>query len=304
MMSFVLGLTLFGFNLKLVEQNSISAQSFRTSLAGNYAYQVECTPHGVGETPIASFSLFDRSHQLLTSLHAPGVEMMFVSDEGWFVGALNSATKVKLSFYDRGGDIRARTETDAPANYAFSNSGTYFYVSNALGVQAFDADGRVVAQFAGGAWFKPSDDDRFMAVVAGDRVEVHAFSRKTPVAAFRLGSLLFRDLAFSPNGEYLAVAERSAISLYALSEPNPVWKQPLDPTMSLLNLAVNDQGRVYTAGEIARQGFLIVIENGRELTRCSINYSDDHETINAVEAGRGTIQVSTTFHQFRFEEGE
>jgi hypothetical protein len=332
MIPFVLTLTLFGFNLKLVEQNNVPDRPFLTSRAGNYLCQVEYTPHGAGETPIAEFSLFDRSHQLVTTLHEPGIEMIFVSDAGWLVGALNSASKVRLTFYDRAGNVRVQTETDAPANYAFSNSGTYFYVNNARGMQAFDAEGRVAAQFPGGAWFKPSDDDRFVAVVSGDRVEVHAFGeeshtqisqipgsgeeknrgigairgsnpkREAQVTVLRLGSLLFRDLAFSPDGEYLAVAERSAISLYSLSGPDLVWKQRLDPSVSLLSLAVNDQGRVCAAGEIDRRGFLSVIEDGREMTRCPINYTDDHETVNTVEVDRGTIQVSTTLHRFRFEE--
>ena len=302
MIPIVLSLSLFGLNLKLVERSAITDGQFQSSLAGNYVYQIAYTTDGIGETPIRSFSLFDREYRPLTTLERPGVEMFFVSDAGWFVGALNAGANVKLIFYDRRGDIRAQTETDAPANYAFSNSGTYFYVNNDLGVQAFDAEGRVAAQFAGGTWFKPSDDDRFMAAVSGDQVEVRAFGRKTPVAAFRLGSLLFRDLAFSPDGEYLAVAERSVISLYSLSEPSLIGKQKLDTRTSLLSLAVDDQGRIYAAGEIARQGFLSVIENGRELTRCPINYSNDRETINGVKAGRATIQVSTTFRRFRFEE--
>jgi len=305
MTSVILSLSLFGLNLlpspAAYRLPPAADRMYQSSLAGNFAYQVEYTTHGVGETPIESFSLFDHEHQLLTSLLHPGVEMVFVSDAGWFAGALNSGDKVELTFFDRKGQVRSKTEADAPANYAFSQAGNYLYVNSARGVQAFDAGGRIAARFGTGAWFGPSSDDRFLALVNRDRLDVYRFGTSIPAFTFRLGTFLFRGLAFSGSGEYLAIAERSTVSLYSLKTPGRVWKKEVDPSASLLALCVDDQGRVYAGGEIARAGFLSLLENGRELARLAIAYTDDHETIDAVTLSDTRVEVKTTSQKLEFE---
>ncbi len=301
MMSVILSLSLLGLNLQMVEQNTVNDKTYQSSLSGNYFYHVDYTRSGKGETPIADFSLFDRQHHRLAELSSPGVEMVFVSDAGWFAGALNQGGKVELTFFDKSGQVRARAETDCPANYALSRAGNYLYVSNDRGVQAFDAHGRIATRFGAGAWFLPSVDDRFLALVNRDRLDAFRFGPGSPFATFRLGTVLFRSLAFSVSGRYLAVAERSTVSLYSLRNPARVWKMEVDPAASLLALCVDDNGRVFCGGEIGRAGFLSVLEDGRELTRQPIIYVDSHETINAVTLSGARVEVKTTNQQLEFE---
>jgi hypothetical protein len=300
MMSVILSLSLFGLNLLMVEQDAALDRTYQHSLAGNYLYHVDYTRAGKGETPIAGFTLFNREHHRLAELSGPGIEMVFVSDAGWFVGALNQGGKAELTFFDKTGQVRALAETDCPANYAFSRAGNYLYVSNDRGVQAFDAQGRVRARFGPGAEFLPSADDRVLALVNRDRLDVFRFGTGAPTATFRLGTVLFRNLAFSPSGRYLAVAERSTVSLYSLRRPARVWKTEVDPAASLLALCVDDNGRVFCGGEIGRAGFLSVLEDGRELTRQAISYADDHETINAVTLSGTRVEVKTTSQRLEF----
>jgi len=315
MMSVILSLSLFGLNLQMVEQNAAPDKAYQHSLAGNYLYHVDYTREGRGETPISGFSLFDREHHPVAELSSPGIEMVFVSDAGWFAGALNQGGKVELTFFDRSGQVRARAETDQPANYAFSRAGNYLYVSNDRGVQAFDAQGRVRARMGPGAEFLPSADDRLLATVNRDRLDVFRFGTGAPVATFRLGTVLLRNLAFSPSGRYLAVAERSAVSLYSLKSPARIWRTEFGSAVSLLALCVSDNGRVFCGGEIGRAraehgqaGFLSALEDGRELDRQAIGYIDDHETINAVtlsgaraEHGQARVEVKTTSRRLVFE---
>jgi hypothetical protein len=306
MMSVILSLSLFGLNLQMVEQNVVLDKSYQSSLGGDFFYHVDYTRVGKGETPIAGFSLFDRQHHQLARLwghdaESCPLEMVFVSDAGWFAGALNQSGKVELTFFDKTGQVRARAETDQPANYALSRAGNYLYISNDRGVQAFDAQGRIGARFGAGAWFLPSPDDRFLALVNRDRLDVFRFGGLSPAATFRLGTFLFRSLAFSASGQYLAVAERSTVALYSLRNPARIWKTEVDPAASLLALCVDDNGRVFAGGEIGRAGFLSVLEGGRELTRQALSYVDSHETINAVALSGARVDVKTTSQRLEFE---
>jgi hypothetical protein len=214
---------------------------------------------------------------------------------------LNQDGKVELTFFNETGQVRARAEADCPANYAFSRAGNYLYVSNDRGVQAFDAQGRVRARFGSGSWFLPSADDRLLVLINRDRLDVFRFGAGSPFATFRIGTVLFRSLAFSASGRYLAVAERSAVSLYSLRSLVRSWKVEIDPAPSLLALCVDDNGRVFCGGEIGRDGFLGMFEDGRELTRQPITYVDSHETINAVTLSRARVEVRTTSQQLEFE---
>jgi hypothetical protein len=300
----ILALSLVGTSLGLVEQSATTDQRSLSSLAAHYSYQIEYTTDGIGETPIASFSLFDHEGRPLTTLRRPGVEMIFVSDQGWFVGALNHANEVRLTFYSRNGSIRAQTRTGSPANYAFSAAGSYFYVNNARGVQAFDRDGQMTARFGTADWFRPSADDQLLALVSGKRITVQSFGASSPLATFDLGSQLFRDLAFSPGGKYVAVAGQREISLYSLRARSEVWRREFEPAAALLTLAVDDNGRVYAGGQIEHAGFLSVLADGEELTRAAIPYADDRETINRISLESDGVHVTTADHEFRFEEAK
>lgn len=288
MTTLVLSLTLLGLSLNLVEQYPTIDR------AGDYSYEVSYSRAGPGETPIAEFRLFDREQRLLAGLHKPGFEMVFVSPQGWFVGALNAGDRVTLTFCDRVGRTVATVESEAPANYAFAPAGNYLYVGTARDIRAYDAGGQVAARFSPGSWFRPSDDERLLATVNGRAVSVWAFGQTAPKAGFELNSLLFRDLAFSANGDYLAVAERSTVSLHALRRPGRVWQQELGPNAALLGLAVTDDGRVFAGGESARQGFLSLLADGQELTRAAVPYTDDRATIRAVRLTGTGVRVRTT----------
>jgi hypothetical protein len=302
-----LQLSLLVGSLQLAGQESVVQDRLLSSPSGNYRYSVEYTTHGIGETPIRSFTLYNRDRQPLLTLNAPGEEMFFVADQGWFVGVLATGSSRHVRFYDRRGRIRGEYHPAEDANYAMSGTGRCFYVNTSDGLRTFDATGRIVARFGAGSWFRSSAGDELVAMVQRDAVTVYR-GDGGKLAQFRLGSLLFRDLTFSPNREYLAVAERSVVSLYSLREPGLVWRTALDSTVSLLSLAVDCLGRVYAGGEgerllrVARAGFLSVLENAEELARIPIAYADDHETINAVKADQGNVQVLTAYHRFRFQE--
>jgi hypothetical protein len=312
MLQTVLTLFLAGLNLQSVGVEPVSPGAYCSSGSGNYFYQIEYGTEGIGETPIKSFTLYDSERHLLVRKDRPGEEAFLVSDAGWFAGIRGIPGGRALTFYDRSGNVVTRREIAGDVNCAFSQTGIYLYVNAREGLSAFNADGGIAARFGTGSGFRAAMNDRYVATVQNDLVRVWRFGEGDH-KEFRLGSLLFRDLAFSPgelahHGRFLAVAERSSVSLYScMPEPVLVWQRNLGRGVSLLRVAVDDQGRVYAGGETrtaTRAGFLAAFENGEEVARTEIPYASEYETITGVRCDGAQCRVRTTDHEFRFQEAE
>ena len=323
-----LALALVQLTLQPLEPERLEKSGYQQTQAGNYRYRIEHSRDGIGETPIASFALSDRSDRLLVRLERPGEDDFLVSDAGWFVGVMAIPGNCHLTFYDIQGRALARREFSRSFNYGFSPSGNRLYVNTREGLLAYDAQGRVVAQCGAGSWFLVSPDERLVAVVQADLISVFSADfadytdsnlRKSVQSVdrfhFRLGSLLFRDLAFSEDGQFLAVVERSTVSLYSLgtvpefslrkpgtvSSISRLWRQELDPGTSLLRVAVSSDGAVYVGGEqgsVADSGFLSVLRDGKEVTRAGIPYFARNEGLVSVAVEGKEVIVKTSDHSF------
>ncbi len=310
MLAIFFSIFIFSLNLELVEKERVQEEPFLRSAGSKFLYQVEYSSEGIGEVPIKRFSIYDKEKNLLWQKENPQEEAFFVSDAGWVVGLFGSHPKARLTFYDIKGKRVHQEEIDYPYGYSFSKTGNLFYANTSKGILGFNSQGKVVRNFGYGGHFFPSPDDKFFAVIKEESLKIFKegkpYGRFAPAqvsAKFLLGSLLFRDLAFSPKGEFLAVCEKHSLSLYSLRDSSLLWRKEFDFATSLLKVIVDDNGVAYLGGEMTdnkRSGFLAVFKDGEEIVRTDIPYFANYETIVGISLDFPFLSVRTTDYHFRF----
>jgi hypothetical protein len=293
----ILALALTGLTLEPAAPIRIEDNGYLSSAGGNYRYRVTYTRDGPGETPVASFSLETASGEHRLTLDQPGQEMFFVSDAGWFVGAMATPGLRRLTFYTAQGRVVARRDVSAAANYAFTRAGQHLYVNARDGLLAFDSQGRQTADYGKGNWFLVSDDERTVALVQGNLVTVHCSGQTA--RRFRLTSPLFRSLAFSADGQLMATVERTRVSLYSLRTGERLWSDAQPDAISLLHVAVGADGSVWVTGEEPGRedgGLVMLYRNGTEAARVPIPYMARNEGLTGLTVNDTGVEVRLSDH--------
>ncbi|UCB53114.1 MAG: WD40 repeat domain-containing protein, partial [Candidatus Zixiibacteriota bacterium] len=166
------------------------------------------------------FELYSADGKRLWKIDDPEVSEFYISNGAELIVGISAgdeSPESRLAFFDQTGELISSTTVGFVNGVSFSANGKYFMVNSAKdGLMSFGESGQLKDNFGPCDKFAVSPDGDGVATAADGRLRF--FHKGKPIGDSTQINPLIRAISFSPENEYLAVADKKNLYLFEVAE--------------------------------------------------------------------------------------